>query len=112
MDTLQYQIEELRRAKLKSGEEEEFDSAQGDAPNAEKFPVGRCGRGRLCPERRRQRRRSASAPCGAPDALGGVRRFDDAGQLYERPGEAYSEVYDIAATVEDKRGELVCRPVS
>ena len=47
----------------------------------------------------------------AQDALGGVRHLDDAfGQLYERLGEAYSEVYDIAATVEDKRGELDVSP--
>ena len=47
----------------------------------------------------------------AQDALSGVRHLDDAfGQLYERLGEAYSEVYDIAATVEDKRGELDVSP--
>ena len=37
VDTLQYQIEELRRAKLKPGEEEELTARRGMLRNAEKF---------------------------------------------------------------------------
>ena len=110
VDTLQYQIEELRRAKLTPGEEEELTARRGMLRNAEKFldavagadyalNVDDSGGGAL------------SALRQAQDALGGVRHLDDAfGQLYERLGEAYSEVYDIAATVEDKRGELDVSP--
>lgn len=110
VDTLQYQIEELRRAKLTPGEEEELTARRGMLRNAEKFLDAVAGAdyalngddsggGVL------------SALRQAQDALGGVRHLDDAfGQLYERLGEAYSEVYDIAATVEDKRGELDVSP--
>lgn len=110
VDTLQYQIEELRRAKLTPGEEEELTARRGMLRNAEKFLDAVAGAdyalngddsgvGAL------------SALRQAQDALGGVRHLDDAfGQLYERLGEAYSEVYDIAATVEDKRGELDVSP--
>ena len=110
VDTLQYQIEELKRAKLKPGEEEELTARRGMLRNAEKFLDAVAGAdyalngddsggGVL------------SALRQAQDALGGVRHLDDAfGQLYERLGEAYSEVYDIAATVEDKRGELDVSP--
>lgn len=110
VDTLQYQIEELRRAKLTPGEEEELTARRGMLRNAEKFLDAVAGAdyalngddsggGALSSLRQAQ------------DALGGVRHLDDAfGQLYERLGEAYSEVYDIAATVEDKRGELDVSP--
>ena len=110
VDTLQYQIEELRRAKLTPGEEEELTARRGMLRNAEKFLDAVAGvdyalngddsgGGAL------------SALRQAQDALSGVRHLDDAfGQLYERLGEAYSEVYDIAATVEDKRGELDVSP--
>ena len=110
VDTLQYPIEELRRAKLTPGEEEELTARRGMLRNAEKFLDAVAGvdyalngddsgGGAL------------SALRQAQDALGGVRHLDDAfGQLYERLGEAYSEVYDIAATVEDKRGELDVSP--
>ena len=110
VDTLQYQIEELRRAKLTPGEEEELTARRGMLRNAEKFLDAVAGAdyalngddsggGALSALRRAQ------------DALSGVRHLDDAfGQLYERLGEAYSEVYDIAATVEDKRGELDVSP--
>ena len=110
VDTLQYQIEELRRAKLTPGEEEELTARRGMLRNAEKFLDAVAGAdyalngddsggGALSSLRQAQ------------DALGGVRHLDDAfGQLYERLGEAYSEVYDIAATVEDKRSELDVSP--
>ena len=110
VDTLQYQIEELRRAKLTPGEEEELTARRGMLRNAEKFLDAVAGAdyalngddsggGALRALRQAQ------------DALSGVRHLDDAfGQLYERLGEAYSEVYDIAATVEDKRGELDVSP--
>ena len=65
VDTLQYQIEELRRAKLTPGEEEELTARRGDAPERGEVP-GRGGRGGLCPERRRQRRRGAQRSAAGP----------------------------------------------
>ena len=110
VDTLQYQIEELRRAKLKSGEEEELTARRGMLRNAEKFLDAVAGADYAL-NGDDSGGGALSALRQAQDALGGGRHLDDAfGQLYERLGEAYSEVYDIAATVEDKRGELDVSP--
>mgnify|MGYP000475397696 FL=1 len=110
VDTLQYQIEELRRAKLTPGEEEELTARRGMLRNAEKFLDAVAGADYAL-NGDDSGGGALSALRQAQDALGGVRHLDDAfGQLYERLGEAYSEVYDIAATVEDKRSELDVSP--
>ena len=110
VDTLQYQIEELRRAKLTPGEEEELTARRGMLRNAEKFLDAVAGADYAL-NGDDSGGGALSALRQAQDSLGGVRHLDDAfGQLYERLGEAYSEVYDIAATVEDKRGELDVSP--
>ena len=110
VDTLQYQIEELRRAKLTPGEEEELTARRGMLRNAEKFLDAVAGADYAL-NGDDSGGGALSALRQAQDALGGVRHLDDAfGQLYERLGEAYSEVYDIAATVEDKRDELDVSP--
>ena len=110
VDTLQYQIEELRRAKLKPGEEEELTARRGMLRNAEKF-LGAVAGADYALNGDDSGGGALSALRQAQDALSGVRHLDDAfGQLYERLGEAYSEVYDIAAIVEDKRGELDVSP--
>ena len=101
VDTLQYQIEELKRAKLKPGEEEELTARRGMLRNAERFLDAVAGADYAL-NGDDSGGGALSALRQAQDALGGVRHLDDAfGQLYERLGEAYSEVYDIAATVED-----------
>ena len=110
VDTLQYQIEELRRAKLTPGEEEELTARRGMLRNAEKFLDAVTGADYAL-NGDDSGGGALSALRQAQDALSGVRHLDDAfGQLYERLGETYSEVYDIAATVEDKRGELDVSP--
>lgn len=110
VDTLQYQIEELRRAKLTPGEEEELTARRGMLRNAEKF-LGAVAGADYALNGDDSGGGALSALRQAQDALSGVRNLDDAfDQLYERLGEAYSEVYDIAATVEDKRGELDVSP--
>lgn len=110
VDTLQYQIEELRRAKLTPGEEEELTARRGMLRNAEKFLDAVAGADYAL-NGDDSGGGALSALRQAQDALSGVRHLDDAfGQLYERLGEAYSEIYDIAATVEDKRGELDVSP--
>lgn len=110
VDTLQYQIKELKRAKLKPGEDEELTARRGMLRNAEKFLDAVAGADYAL-NGDDSGGGALSALRQAQDALGGVRHLDDAfGQLYERLGEAYSEVYDIAATVEDKRGELDVSP--
>ena len=103
MDTLQYQIGELERAKLKSGEEEELQGRRNLLRNAEKFISavsgadyalngGEDGSGVLNLLRQAQ------------DALGSVRHLDEGfNALYERLESAYSEAYDIAFSVAEQR---------
>ena len=110
VDTLKYQIEELRRAKLKPGEEEELTTRRGMLRNAEKFLDAVAGADYAL-NGDDSGGGALSALRQAQDALGAVRHLDDGfGQLYERLSEVYSEVYDIAATVEDKRGDLDVSP--
>ena len=110
VDTLQYQINELRRAKLRPGEEEELTARRGILRNAEKFLDAVAGADYAL-NGDDSSGGALSALRQAQDALGGVRHLDDAfAQLYDRLGEAYSEIYDIAATIDDKRGELDVSP--
>ena len=103
VDTLTYQINELERAKLHAGEEEELAARRTLLRNAEKYTsavavsdyaliVDDSGEGALVLLLRAQ------------DAVGAVRHLDDdyAG-LYQRLEALYSEAYDVAATIEDKR---------
>ena len=110
MDTLQYQIGELERAKLKSGEEEELQSRRNLLRNAEKFISavsgadyalngGEDGSGVLNLLRQAQ------------DALGTVRHLDEGFNiLYERLESAYSEAYDIAFSVAEQRENFAFSP--
>ena len=103
VDTLTYQIGELERAQLRAGEEEELSARRNLLRNAEKFisAVSEAdyamngddgGDGALGLLRRAQ------------DAVGAVRHLDeDYARLYERIEALYSEAYDVAATIEDKR---------
>ena len=103
VDTLSYQIGELERAQLRAGEEEELSARRNLLRNAEKFisAVSEAdyamngddgGDGALGLLRRAQ------------DAVGAVRHLDeDYAKLYERIEALYSEAYDVAATIEDKR---------
>ena len=110
MDTLQYQIAELERAKLKEGEEEVLESRRNLLRNGEKFisAVSGCdyclsgsddSDGVLVLLRRAQ------------EAISTVRNLDETfAALYERLQEAYSEVYDIADTVSDQRANFDFSP--
>ncbi len=103
VDTLTYQIGELERAQLRAGEEEELSARRNLLRNAEKLisAVSEAdyalngddsGDGALGLLRRAQ------------DAIGAVRHLDDGyAALYQRLEALYSEAYDVAATVEDRR---------
>ena len=77
VDTLQYQIEELKRAKLKPGEEEELTARRGMLRNAEKFLDAVAGADYAL-NGDDSGGGALSALRQAQDALGGVRHLDDA----------------------------------
>ncbi len=110
VDMLRHQIAELERAELRAGEEEELLARRSLLRNAEKFmdafaaadyalSGGDDGLG------------AASQLKNAENALRGVRalgaRFEE---LYARLESVYSDVYDLAETVRDLRGELDFSP--
>ena len=103
MDTLQYQIAELERAKLKEGEEEVLESRRNLLRNGEKFisAVSGCD---YCLSGSDDSDGVLSLLRRAQEAISTVRNLDETfAALYERLQEAYSEVYDIADTVSDQR---------
>ena len=101
MDSLNYQIQELERARLKAGEEEELQQRLNLLRNSEKFMSaiqgglwylsgGDDGGGAL------------PALSQAADALSGAQDLDEQfSRLCERLNSVYSEAYDVAETLRD-----------
>lgn len=110
MDTLRYQIEELDRAQLRVGEEDELMSRRNFLRNAEKFisavegahfslngDDGSCGALTLLRQ--------------AQDFIGSIRMLDDDyAELYTRFDGLYSEIYDLAETISDRRDSFEFSP--
>ncbi len=103
VDTLRYQIDELERAQLKAGEEEELQRRRNFLRNGEKLISAVEGAnfslngddgsyGALALLRQAQ------------DFLAPIRTLDDEyAELYSRFEQAYSDVYDLAETIRDQR---------
>lgn len=101
MDSLQFQINELEKAKLKPGEEETLNQRLNLLRNSEKFMSaiqgavwnltgGDEGGGAVSELRE------------AAGAISGAKNLDDQfAQLYERLENLYSEAYDVAETLRD-----------
>lgn len=110
MDTLRYQIDELDRARLCPGEEEELMSRRNFLRNAEKFISAVEGA-----------HYSLSGDDGSAGALmllrqaqefiAPIRLLDDEyAQMHERMSQLYSELYDLAETVSDRRESFEFSP--
>lgn len=110
MDTLQYQIAELERAKLQPGEEEALASRRTLLRNGEKFIAAVSG----CDHFLSGGEESdgvLSLLKRAQESLSGVRNLDETfAALCERLQEVYSEVFDIADTVSDQRASFDFSP--
>ena len=109
MDTLRYQIGELERAGLQEDEEDALNARRAFLRNSEKFISavseadyalnGDESDGALTLLRRAQ------------DALHGVRQLDESyAALWERLESIYSEVYDVADTLRDRRESFSFSP--
>ena len=110
MDTLQYQIAELERAKLKECEEEVLESRRNLLRNGEKFisAVSGCD---YCLSGSDDSDGVLALLRRAQEAISTVRNLDETfAALYERLQEAYSEVYDIADSVSDQRANFDFSP--
>ncbi len=110
VDTLRFQINELERAKIKEGEEEELAARRSFLRNSEKFIAAVEGA-----------HYSLSGDDSGDGAMGllrqalehlaPVRGLDESyEELCRRLEAAYSEVYDLAYTIEDKREDFDFSP--
>lgn len=110
VDTLQFQIQDLERAELQRGEEEELLERRSMLRNSEKFISALQGAD-YCLNGDDSTGGALSLLKEAQEQLGSVRNLSDAfAQLCERLDAVYSEVYDIAYTVQDKKDEFDFAP--
>lgn len=110
IDTLQFQIQDLERANLQSGEEEELLERRNLLRNSEKI-ISAVQGADYCLNGDDQREGALSLLRQAQEQLSAVRGLGDSfAQLTERINAVYSELYDIAYTVQDKKDELDFAP--
>ena len=109
VDTLRYQINELERAELKSGEEEELHSRRNFLRNSEKF-ISAVAAADYCLNGD-ESEGALSLLRQAQDALSGVRNLDEGyAALCRRLEDVYSELYDVADTVRERRESFAFSP--
>ena len=103
VDTLKYQIEELERAKLRSGEEEELTARRNLLRNGEKL-ISALNEADFLLNGDDAAHGALNQIKQAQEALSAIRGLDeDYGALYQRLADTYSELYDIADTVRDNK---------
>ena len=110
MDSLRFQIDELERAELVAGEEEELAARRNILRNGEKFLSALSGAD-WCLSGDDETAGAVNQLRDAEDAMSGIRTLgDDLAELYRRLGELRSEAYDLAETIRDKRTEFDFSP--
>lgn len=112
MDSLRFQIDELERAELVPGEEEELNARRELLRNGEKYIAALSGAD-YCLSGDDNGAGAVSAIREAEEALRGIRTLsDELGELYKRLESIRCEVYDLAETIRDKRQNLPFLPRS
>ncbi len=110
VDTLRHQIAELERAELREGEEEALLARRNILRNGEKF-IAAISEADSCLGGGDESGGAASAIRQAEDALRALRGFGEEFEaLSDRLEALYSEAYDLAMTVRDKREEFDFSP--
>ena len=110
MDSLRFQIDELERAKLVPGEEEELNARRNLLRNGEKYLSALAGAD-YCLSGDDEGGGAVSCLREAAEALSGIRTLgEDLADLCRRLESLYSEAYDLAEVVRDKRGEFDFSP--
>ena len=109
-DTLRYQIGELERAGLQRGEEEELMARRNFLRNSEKF-ISAVSQADYCLNGDDNGPGALSLLDQARDALSAIRHLDDGyGALSERLAAVYSETFDLADTLRDRRDSFEFSP--
>ena len=110
VDTLRYQIEELERAELKSGEEEELLGRRNLLRNGEKF-ISAVSESDFCLNGSDEQEGAANLIRQAQNALSNIKNLDNSfEEIYNRLESLYCEVYDLAYTIQDKRDSFDFSP--
>ena len=110
MDSLRFQIDELERAELRSGEEEELEQRRNLLRNGEKYLSALSGAD-YCLSGDDENAGAVNQLRNAEEALSGVRNLDgELSQVFQRLGALRSEAYDLAETVRDLRSAFDFSP--
>ncbi|MCI9330974.1 MAG: DNA repair protein RecN [Oscillibacter sp.] len=110
MDSLRFQIDELERAELHPGEEEELEARRNLLRNGEKYLSALSGAD-YCLSGDDESAGAVNQLRDAEEALSGVRNLsEELGDAYRRLGALRSEAYDLAETVRDLRGAFEFSP--
>ena len=110
MDSLRFQIDELERANLQPGEEEELTARRNLLRNGEKY-LGALSGADYCLNGGDEGGGAVEALREAETSLYGIRTLgDDLMGLYKRLENLQCEVYDLAETIRDKRAEFDFSP--
>ena len=110
VDALRYQINELERAELQRGEEEELTARRNFLRNSEKF-ISAVSEADYCLSGDDNGPGALSLLEQARGALSALRRLDDGYEaLCARLADVYSEAYDLADTLRDRRESFSFSP--
>ena len=110
MDSLRFQINELERAELVPGEEEELNARRELLRNGEKYIAALSGAD-YCLNGDDSSTGAVTAIRDAEEALHGIRHLSpDLEELYKRLESLRCEAFDLAETVRDKRAEFDFSP--
>ena len=110
VDSLRFQINELERAELVPGEEEELAARRNLLRNGEKY-MGALSGADYCLSGDDGAAGAVDRLREAEDAMGTIRTLgDDLAELYKRLGELRCEAYDLAEIIRDKRAEFDFSP--
>ena len=110
MDSLRFQINELERAELVPGEEEELNARRELLRNGEKYISALSGAD-YCLSGDDSSAGAVTAIRDAEEALHGIRNLSaDLGELYKRLESLRCEAFDLAEIIRDKRAEFDFSP--
>ena len=110
MDSLRFQINELERAELVPGEEEELNARRELLRNGEKYIAALSGAD-YCLSGDDSSTGAVTAIRDAEEALHGIRHLSpDLEELYKRLESLRCEAFDLAETVRDERAEFDFSP--
>ena len=110
VDSLRFQINELERAELRPGEEEELEARRNLLRNGEKYLSALSGAD-YCLSGDDENAGAVSQLREAEEALSGARTLnEELEEAYKRLGALRSEAYDLAETIRDLRGAFDFSP--